>query len=71
MAASFPPNKGCEVLDGEVTDEEWDKNHNKNVADSDYTQILINRGPLYSAIGGILSRSANDPSTIMHKRVPS
>ena len=25
---------GCEVLDGEVNDEEWDRNDNENVADS-------------------------------------
>ena len=32
---SVPPDEGCEVLDGEVTDEEWDENDNENVADSD------------------------------------
>ena len=35
------PDEDCEVLDGEVNDEAWDKNGNKNVADSDDTHNLI------------------------------
>ena len=42
---SFPP-EGCGVLDGEVTNEEWDKNGYKNVADSDDTRILIKWGSI-------------------------
>ena len=37
MVDSVPPDEGCEVLDGEVTDEKWDKNGNRYVADSDDT----------------------------------
>eukprot|EP00794_Sanderia_malayensis_P015578 gene15578-17152_t len=32
---NVPPDEGCEVLDGELTDKEWDENDNENVADSD------------------------------------
>ena len=32
------------MLDGYVTDEEWNKNNNKNVADIDDTHILIKWG---------------------------
>ena len=41
---SVPPDEGYEKLDGEVKDEEWDKNDNKNVADSDDTHILVKWG---------------------------
>ena len=34
----------CEVLDGEVSDEEWDENDNKSVADSDDTHSLVKMG---------------------------
>ena len=44
MVDSVPPDKGCEVLDGEMYDEEWNQNDNKNVADSDGTQILVKWG---------------------------
>ena len=37
-------NEGCEVLDGETNDEEWDKNCNKNAVDSDDTHNLIKWG---------------------------
>ena len=36
---SVPPDEGCAVLDEEMNDEEWDKNGNKNVADSNDTHI--------------------------------
>ena len=32
---SVPPDEGYEVLDGELTEEEWDENENKTLADSD------------------------------------
>ena len=35
-----------------MTDEEYDKNDTKNVADSDDIHILIKWGSLESAIGG-------------------
>ena len=44
MVDSVPPDEGCEVLDGEVTDEKWDKNGNRYFADSDDTQNLMKLG---------------------------
>ena len=41
---SVPLDEGCEVLDGEMNDEGWDKNGNKNVADTDDTHNLMKRG---------------------------
>ena len=41
---SVPPDEGCEVLDGEVNDEEWNKNDNKDFADCDDTNILVKWG---------------------------
>ena len=38
---SVPPDEGCEVLDGEMDDEEWNKNDNINAAGSDDTHNLI------------------------------
>ena len=35
-----------------MTDEEWDKKDNTNVADSDDIHILIKWGSLESAVGG-------------------
>ena len=41
LVDSVAPNEGCEVLGGELSDEEWDKNDNKNFA---VTSILIKWG---------------------------
>ena len=38
---SVPPNKECEVLDGELTHEHWDGNDSENVPDSDDANILL------------------------------
>ena len=38
---SFPPEKSCEMLDGELTHEEWDENDSENFADSDDSHILL------------------------------
>jgi len=38
---SVPPDEGCEVLGGELSDKEWGKNDNKTVA---VTRILIKWG---------------------------
>ena len=38
---SVAPDEGCGVIDGLVTVNKWDKNDNKNVANSDDIQILI------------------------------
>ena len=35
VVEKVPPDEGYEVLDGELTEEEWDENENKTVADSD------------------------------------
>ena len=34
MVGSVPPDKGCEVLDGELTGEEWDPRENENADES-------------------------------------
>ena len=34
MVGSVPPDEGCEVLDGELTDEEWDPRENENADES-------------------------------------
>ena len=44
MVDSVPPDEGCEALDGEMNDEEWDKNGNKNIADSDDIHNVIKLG---------------------------
>ena len=41
MVDSVPPDEDCEVPDGEVNDEEWDRNDNKYIADSDDTHIMV------------------------------
>ena len=34
MVGSVPPDEGCEVLDGELPDEEWDPRENENADES-------------------------------------
>ena len=46
VVESVSPDEGCEMLVGEVNDEELDKNENKNIADSDDTHILVEWGAL-------------------------
>ena len=41
---SVLPDEGCEVLGGEVNDEEWDKNDSKNATDGDDTCTLVKWG---------------------------
>ena len=41
MVDSVPPERGCEMLDGELTHEQRDKNDTKNFADSDGSHILL------------------------------
>jgi len=41
LVDSAPPGKCCEVLDGELTHEEWDENDTENFADSDDAHILL------------------------------
>ena len=38
---SVPPDKGCEVLDGELTHEYQDENDSENFADSNDSHILL------------------------------
>ena len=33
MVGSIPPDKSCELLDGEFTHELWDENDSKDLAD--------------------------------------
>ena len=49
---SVPPDKCCEVLNGGVNDEEWDKSDNRNVADSDDGHILIKWGAIIKCYEG-------------------
>ena len=41
---SVPPDEGCEVLGGEVNNEEFDTNDNKNNAYSNDAHILVEWG---------------------------
>ena len=41
MEDSVPADKGCEVLDGELTREYWDENYSETFADSDDGHILL------------------------------
>jgi len=67
---SVPPDKCCEVLNGGVNDEEWDKSDNRNVADSDDGHILVKWGVIIKCyVGSKVSNVQYDPTTIKHKRV--
>ena len=44
VVGSVPPEKGCEVLDGELAHESQDKNDSENFADSDDAHILLKWG---------------------------
>ena len=41
MVDGAPPGEGCEVFDGKMNDEEWDRNDNENVADSNDTHNVL------------------------------
>ena len=41
MVESVSPDKGCKMLDGELTHEEWDENDSENFADSDDSHIML------------------------------
>ena len=53
VVESVQPHERREVLDGEVNDEEWDKNDNKNVADSDDNQHFGKMGGHYKMLQGV------------------
>ena len=57
---SIPPDKGCEVLDGELTHGKWDENDSENFADSDDSRILLKWvGVIIKCYeGGQISKSA-------------
>ena len=44
MVESVPPDKGGDVLDGELTHEKWSENDSENFADSDDSHILLKWG---------------------------
>ena len=58
MADSAPPDKGSEGLDEEVNDEEWERNGNKNVADSDDSHIFGKIRVIIELYRGKVSKSA-------------
>ena len=39
-----PPDKGCDLLDGELTHEYWDENGSENFPDSDDGHIFLKWG---------------------------
>jgi len=47
---SVPPDKACEVLDGEVNYNEWGKNDDENVADINETHNLVKFGSHYAML---------------------
>ena len=50
---SVPPDRGCEVLDAELTHEQWDKKDSDDFADSDDVDILLNwRGVIIECYKG-------------------
>ena len=44
VVGSVPPYKGCEVLDGELTDEQWNQNDSEKFADKVDGHILLKWG---------------------------
>ena len=47
MVDSVPPDKGCEVLYGELTHEYCDENASEGFADSDDDHIMLKLGGSY------------------------
>ena len=46
---SVPFDKGCEVLDGELTYEYWNQNDSENFADS-YDSYILQKGDHYEML---------------------
>ena len=44
MVGSVPPDKGSEVLDGQLSHEYWDENDSENFTDCDDSRILLKMG---------------------------
>ena len=44
MVDIVPPDKGCEVLDGGLTHEYWEKKDSENFVDGDDAHILSRMG---------------------------
>ena len=70
VVGSVPPGKGCEVLDGELTLEEWDENDSENFADSNDAHILLKWGGVIIKCyeGRRISKSAISPLQLSTKR---
>ena len=49
---SVPPEKGCEVLDGELIHQYLDENDSENFADSDGAHILLKWGLIIKCYEG-------------------
>ena len=53
MVDSVSPDKGCEMLDGELTHEYWDENGIENFADNSDAHILLKwRGVMIKSYEG-------------------
>ena len=50
---SIPPDKGCEVLGGELSHEELDENDCETFTNSDEAHILLKWGGQYKMLGGV------------------
>ena len=44
VVESVPPDKGCEVLDGELTHKKWDENDSENLTDIVDSHTLLKWG---------------------------
>ena len=65
MVDSAPPDEGCELPGGEMNYEEWDINHNDNIADNNDIHILIQLGVITNAVVGKNFKKCNTiPLTI-------
>ena len=53
MVDSVPPDKGCKVIDGELTHEQWDKNDSENFPDSNDAHILLKWGGYNKMLQGV------------------
>jgi len=71
LVDSVPPGKCCEVLDGKLAHEWWDKNDSENCADSDDAHILLKLGKgHYEMLWGVKhSKRAIWPSPTIKQRV--
>ena len=52
VVESVPPDKSCEVLDGELTHKLWGEYDSENFADSDDSHILLKWGVITKCYEG-------------------